>query len=77
MDHQQSQGLEDPLYSTRAQRSCLTHHPVDSNKEENSRKYTTLAYSSFYWKCFCNGVSKDDTTFEVVINVEHLDNLGW
>ena len=69
---------DSPLYSMRAQRSCLTHHPVDSNEEENRRKYTTLAHSWFYWKCFCNGVSKDDTTFKVVIeHLDKVDNLGW
>ena len=68
---------DSPLYFTRAQGSCLTHHPVDSNKEENRQEYAALTHSRFYWKCFCNGVSKDDTTFEVVIeHLDKVDNLG-
>ena len=69
---------ESPLYSTRAFRSCLAHHPVDCNKKEDRRVYTALGHSGFYCKCFCNEVSEDDTAFEVI--VEHLnmvDNLRW
>ena len=61
---------ESPLYSTGAFGSCLAHHPVDCNKEEDRREYSALTHSGCY---FCNGISEDDTAFKVI--VEHLNKV--
>lgn len=69
-------GEESPLYSTRAFRSCFSHHPVDCDKEEDRLQYAAVVHSGFYWKSFSDDVAEDDTAFKVV--VEHLkkvDNL--
>ena len=62
---------------------CTLHsnyqlHEGTCNQEQNRSKYTAVAHTRVYWESFCNGVSKDDSAFEVVVkNLNKADDLWW